>query len=613
MSGQAITLDDFLARLSKPRKSGKGWTARCPAHDDRNPSLSVKQAEDGAILVHCFAGCAPKEIAEALGLALPDLRGSSGRKDESPEDRSGPEEDLPSGLRLDDYLEAKKLDPAIAETCGISEIRYRQGNVSVPAIRIPYFDADENPVRSRVRLSMDGKNRFAWERGRDSPSLYGLWLLKLFRNPVAGKEKYVLLVEGESDCHTGWQHGLPVIGVPGALMWQKPFVDFFGEFERVYLWQEPGKAGRAFVRKIWDSWKDRDPGRLFVIEGSGASAKDLSELHLRSGTEHEFEVRFGAALRSARPAEDILDDFPSRLDLFGLFSIPAPKLDFVLPGLLAGSVGSVVAAGGTGKSLWALQAALAVAGGPDTLEIGSLMSDPLAPGKVVFLTAEDPPEVIHGRIRAVRTLLDARRDWGDVAGAFLEASRRFSLYPLSGYRTNLADSVWKEKIRRRIQGARLVVVDTMRRFHLLEENSSGEMAGLLCEIEVLCKETGTALLFLHHVSKAAAMAGADAQQASRGSSVLTDNIRWQMNLSTMSSDESEKLSDRIDGQPVGTEERRFYVRGAFSKTNYTAPIPDRWFRRGEGGVLCPTELMGKQNVRVLYGGKKAGPGDEDIL
>jgi hypothetical protein len=601
-----MTFDDFLSRFDKKQKSGAGWMVRCPAHADRTPSLSVKKTGHGYILLHCFAGCKTKEIVSSCGLTLADL--SPFADVDLPPGRSGGDgekDDAVSGLRLEDYLKAKKLDRTLAETCGLSEIQYRQGSVCLPAVRIPYFDPDENPVRSRVRLSLGGKKRFVWEMGPDSPSLYGLWLLRLFKNPVSGnRQKYVLLVEGESDCHAGWQHGLPVIGVPGALMWQKPYAGFFDEFDKIYVWKEPGKAGREFVRKIWESWKDRGDGdRLFVVEGPVDSAKDLSDLHIRSGD--EFAARFEAALRSARPAEDILDDFPSRLDLFSLFSVPAPKLDFVLPGLLAGSVGSVVAAGGTGKSLWALQAAIAVSGGPDTLEIGTLLSDPLPPGKVVFLTAEDPPEVIHGRIWSIRKLLEDRRDGTDVAGSFFEAARRLCLYPLSGYRTNLADAVWKEKIRRRIQGARLVIVDTMRRFHLLEENSSGEMAGLLCEIEVLCKETGTALLFLHHVSKASAMTGADTQQASRGSSVLTDNVRWQMNLSAMSPDESSKLSERIDGQPVGGDARRFYVRCAFSKANYTVPLPDRWFRRGEGGVLCPTELTGSKNGGTPNGGKKA--------
>ena len=48
--------------------------ACCPAHDDRNPSLSVRRAPDGRVLVHCFAGCTLDAVLAALGLRLRDLR-----------------------------------------------------------------------------------------------------------------------------------------------------------------------------------------------------------------------------------------------------------------------------------------------------------------------------------------------------------------------------------------------------------------------------------------------------------------------------------------------------------------------------------------------------------
>jgi hypothetical protein len=50
----------------RARKSGAGWIARCPAHDDRTPSLSLAPGENGRVLVHCFGGCAPADVIEAL-------------------------------------------------------------------------------------------------------------------------------------------------------------------------------------------------------------------------------------------------------------------------------------------------------------------------------------------------------------------------------------------------------------------------------------------------------------------------------------------------------------------------------------------------------------------
>jgi hypothetical protein len=63
-----------LAAMLKARTSGRGkWQARCPAHADRSPSLSICEGREGRVLVHCFAGCAPTQILAALGLAIRDL------------------------------------------------------------------------------------------------------------------------------------------------------------------------------------------------------------------------------------------------------------------------------------------------------------------------------------------------------------------------------------------------------------------------------------------------------------------------------------------------------------------------------------------------------------
>ena len=66
-------IDILLARLDRPRKSGKGYTCRCPAHEDRGPSLSVTEASDGRVLLHCFAGCDTIDVLQAIGLDWKDL------------------------------------------------------------------------------------------------------------------------------------------------------------------------------------------------------------------------------------------------------------------------------------------------------------------------------------------------------------------------------------------------------------------------------------------------------------------------------------------------------------------------------------------------------------
>src|SRR5215204_2967101 len=65
--------EDVLDRLDIASRNGEKAMSFCPAHDDRsNPSLSLK-AEDGRLLLHCFAGCRPEEIVSEIGLQIQDL------------------------------------------------------------------------------------------------------------------------------------------------------------------------------------------------------------------------------------------------------------------------------------------------------------------------------------------------------------------------------------------------------------------------------------------------------------------------------------------------------------------------------------------------------------
>ena len=62
-----------LSKLPSAKRNGRGWKALCPAHDDRNPSLSLNEGDDGRALLHCHAGCTTDAIVERVGLTLRDL------------------------------------------------------------------------------------------------------------------------------------------------------------------------------------------------------------------------------------------------------------------------------------------------------------------------------------------------------------------------------------------------------------------------------------------------------------------------------------------------------------------------------------------------------------
>jgi hypothetical protein len=63
----------LLDRLDRVKDTGAGrWLARCPAHEDRSPSLSIRES-DGRVLVWCFAGCGALNVVQAVGLSMSDL------------------------------------------------------------------------------------------------------------------------------------------------------------------------------------------------------------------------------------------------------------------------------------------------------------------------------------------------------------------------------------------------------------------------------------------------------------------------------------------------------------------------------------------------------------
>jgi hypothetical protein len=66
--------DALLSRLDKVKRTGPDrWVARCPAHDDRGPSLSIRELDDGRVLLFDFGGCSVHEVVAAVGLELSDL------------------------------------------------------------------------------------------------------------------------------------------------------------------------------------------------------------------------------------------------------------------------------------------------------------------------------------------------------------------------------------------------------------------------------------------------------------------------------------------------------------------------------------------------------------
>ncbi len=295
----ASPLDTVLGQLENVRAMvGGEHSARCPAHADRKNSLSVGTGDDGRVLLKCFVGCDTVQIVGAIGLTLADLfpkgqPGEGGRQIPSHDATTVQHpETVAIGLTLAEYAEAKRLPEAFLRGLGLTDIHY----FGRPAVRIPYRtpDGGEGPVRFRLTSHKGedgGDQRFAWKKG-SKLALYGL-----DRLDAIGEKGQVVLVEGESDCHTLWYHGVYALGLPGANNWnEERDAAYFEGLDPIYAIIEPDKGGEA-VRAWLAKSRIRDRVRLVAL----GEYKDPSALHLACPDAATFKARLWACLQAAVP------------------------------------------------------------------------------------------------------------------------------------------------------------------------------------------------------------------------------------------------------------------------------------------------------------------------
>jgi len=265
---------------------------------------------------------------------------------------------------------------------------------------------------------------------------------------------------------------------------------------------------------------------------------------------------------------------PNPLSFLHSATTEPPTLDFILPGFIPGTVAGLVSPGGTGKSFFAMELACAVAGGGDA---NLLKLSVTGSGPVLYLAAEDPSEILHKRLNHIAKYIPQK--------SHEKVNENLFVVPILASGVNVLDESWCEEILTRATGCRLIVLDTLSRLHALDENKTGDAKAVMRQLEYLAKTIGAGLLYLHHISKHAAVNGAgDAQQAARGSSAFVDDARYCSFLKGMTEEEGKKLG-------VEKDQRSFYVRWNANKQNYSMPEPDRWFVRSDGGVLIPATFQ----------------------
>ena len=223
------------------KKSGKAIAFRCVRHTDSTSSAWLGDHAWG-----CSA-CGFTEplatLGEALGVALPD-------------------DAAPSGLTLHEYAERKGLALAGLAKAGVEE---RVGKYGDAIIAMPYRRADGTVIRTKCRTR---KGTF-WDRDGEGTPLYGQDVLAASTGPV-------LIVEGESDCHAGWQRGVPVVGLPGASQWKPDYAALLANRE-VIVWQEPDEGGATMVAAISASLPKARI--LRDVKHRDQIMKDLCDLH----------------------------------------------------------------------------------------------------------------------------------------------------------------------------------------------------------------------------------------------------------------------------------------------------------------------------------------------
>lgn len=279
------------------------------------------------------------------------------------------------------------------------------------------------------------------------------------------------------------------------------------------------------------------------------------------------------------------------LDLSQLFNNTPEPLDFIWEGgPLAGTVGALVSPGGAGKSFFILQAAAAIAAKDDP-KADLLGLKPTKTGIVDYYVLEDPVPVIWHRLHALKNAINSNH----AQILLVENLKIRSLVGSVGFDLSFHDQA--QQIVEASSGSRLIIIDTLSRSHTLDENKNGEMAGLLKELEFIAKETGAAVIFLHHSNKSSAREGlGNEQQSARGASVLIDNARWGAFVQTMTPAQAQTHFEKREENPVSLvhdDLRKFFILYGVNKQNYGKPVSDIWLERkdGNGGILTPVELL----------------------
>jgi len=239
--GERTPVDLVLSRLQRVRRSGRGWTACCPAHNDKTPSLSIAEGDDGRLLLHCFGGCEAATIVAAIGLELADLFAEDEDRDRSfypglrPDIRARGIIDL--GRQIDRLQPVTVISAATLEHMELPEPRYAVPGILVSGLAM----LAAKPKIGKSWMALD------WAIAVAS----GGTALGVIDIPEAGDALYMALEDSRKRIQTRiWR--LMGDGFPPRLgfAWQWPKMDD-GGIAKLEGWLQAHREARLVVIDVW--------------------------------------------------------------------------------------------------------------------------------------------------------------------------------------------------------------------------------------------------------------------------------------------------------------------------------------------------------------------------
>ncbi len=282
-----------------------------------------------------------------------------------------------------------------------------------------------------------------------------------------------------------------------------------------------------------------------------------------------------------------MDSQKGRISIMESWRNNPPEIDFCLANFIAGTVGVVAVPAGIGKTSLLMQLGAGVAAGIPVA--GALLPPPPKTGKVVFFATEDPPSVLKRRAHFFAKSLLAQGHGPETIAAM---DRNFEFVSLPSPPKLLSNdhigSDGMHMLEVAAKDSRLLILDPIRRFHYCDEHDFDKMLLLFEMLSSIVSGSSCSLLFSHHVEQALHTRDLGELEGAQGSSAFINATRWVVNMNGMSLSEADHFG-------MSPELRRSYVRVAFTKSNYGAPIPARWLKRSTQfeGVFETCELEAK--------------------